>query len=137
MRPMSCLKYLLLVAVAESRPNILIMLADDLGIGDTSVRPFVGTGVKTPELEKMAERGTIMTNFHSAAPICTPARAAILTGIFPWRFGIAGVYDYGSHLVQSNLNDWLPQVVPTKYDLPFIWLNFSRATGNYFCDGIS
>lgn len=40
--------------------NILIILADDLGYGDTSVEPFVGAGIHTPELKKMASKGTIM-----------------------------------------------------------------------------
>ena len=61
-------------------PNILLILADDLGYGDLSVNPFNGHGIKTPELEKMAQSGLILTNFHVAAPVCTPSRASILTG---------------------------------------------------------
>ena len=55
-------------------PNIIVILADDLGYGDTSVSPFTGSGVKTPELEKMAAEGAILTNFHTAAATCTPSR---------------------------------------------------------------
>ena len=75
--------------------NILLILADDLGYGDTSVPPFIGSGISTPELKKMAAKGTIMTNFHTAAATCTPTRASILTGMYPWRLGIKGVYEYG------------------------------------------
>lgn len=89
--------------------NILILLADDLGYGDTSVAPFIGSGISTPELEAMAARGTIMTNFHTAAPVCTPTRASILTGMFPWRLGIKAVYEYGEK-GKSNRDDWLAQV---------------------------
>ena len=96
-----------------TRPNILLILADDLGYGDLSVNPFVGTGIQTPNLEKMAKNGLIMTNFHSAAPICSPSRASILTGLFPWRVGIAGVYEYGARSGGSNRNDWLNQM-PTS-----------------------
>lgn len=97
----------------SGRPvNILIMLADDLGYGDTSVYPFTGMGVITPELEKMASRGTIMTNFHTAAATCTPTRASILTGLYPWRMGIKAVYEYGLK-GKSNRDDWLPQIPTT------------------------
>jgi arylsulfatase A-like enzyme len=88
--------------------NILLILADDLGYGDTSVKPFIGSGIKTPELEKMAMKGTIMTDFHTAAAICTPTRASILTGLYPWRLGIKGVFEYG--LKSHNRDDWLPQI---------------------------
>jgi arylsulfatase A-like enzyme len=79
----------------ELRPNILVILADDLGYGDLSVYPFTGHGIKTPELEKMAHGGLVLTNFHDAAPICTPTRASILTGLFPWRLGIYSIYGTG------------------------------------------
>ncbi len=91
------------------RTNILMILADDLGYGDTSVYPFVGNGVATPNLEAMAARGTVMTNFHTAATVCTPTRASILTGMYPWRLGIKAVYEYGKK-GESNRDDWLPQV---------------------------
>jgi arylsulfatase A len=84
---------------------VLIILADDLGYGDTSVAPFMGSGIYTPELEKMASRGTVMSNFHAAAAVCTPTRASILTGMFPWRLGIKGVYEYGEK--HHNRDDWL------------------------------
>lgn len=91
--------------------NILLILADDLGYGDTSVSPFTGSGILTPNLEKMAARGTIMTNFHTAAATCTPTRASILTGMYPWRVGLKAVYEYGEKF-KSNRDDWLP-LVPT------------------------
>jgi len=72
-----------------------MILADDLGYGDLSVPPFTGHGIKTPELEAMALSSVVMTNFHVAAPICTPTRASILTGLFPWRVGIYSIYGSG------------------------------------------
>jgi arylsulfatase A len=98
---------------SQPRPNILLILVDDLGYGDLSVAPFTGTGIRSPELEKMAKNGAIMTNFHSAAPICSPSRASILTGLFSWRVGIAGVYEYGRHNGESNRNDWM-NLMPTS-----------------------
>jgi arylsulfatase A len=77
-------------------PNIILILADDLGYGDTSVYPFttslLGNMSITPELQKMANSGLKMTNFHVAAPICSPARASIMTGLFPWRLGVDFIY---------------------------------------------
>jgi arylsulfatase A-like enzyme len=92
--------------VPTKQPNILLMLADDLGYGDLSVPPFVGGKVHSPALEAMAREGAIMTNFHAAAPICSPSRASIMTGLFSWRVGIAGVYEYGKKDGKSNRNDW-------------------------------
>ena len=89
-------------------PNILLILADDLGYGDTGVPPFVGLGIKTPGLERMASKGTKLTNYHTAAATCTPTRASILTGMYPWRIGIKAVFEYGKPSGPSNRNDWLP-----------------------------
>ena len=89
-----------------------MILADDLGYGDTSVFPFTGTGILTPELEKMAANGVVITNFHSAASTCSPTRASILTGLYPWRVGMKAVFEYGKK-GGSNRDDWLPQL-PTS-----------------------
>lgn len=102
----------------KRKPNILLILADDLGYADTSVWPFTGSGILTPNLARMAQKGTIMTNFHTAAATCTPSRASILTGLFPWRLGIKGVFEYGAKdkpggNKTSNRDDWLPPL-PTS-----------------------
>ena len=56
---------ILLNATAQTKlPNIVLLLADDLGYGDTSVFPFVGTGIWTPELVKMASRGLVATKYY-------------------------------------------------------------------------
>jgi arylsulfatase A-like enzyme len=105
--------------------NILIILADDLGYGDTSVHPFIGTGILTPQLEKMASRGVVTENFHSAAATCTPTRASILTGLYPWRLGIKAVFEYGVK-GKSNRDDWLAQI-PTA---PMIFRDSKYKTGH-------
>ena len=92
----------------QSPPNILEILVDDLGYGDTGLEPFVGLGVSTPNLQRMAAKGTILTNYHTAAATCTPTRASILTGMYPWRIGIKAVFEYGKSNGLSNRNDWLP-----------------------------
>jgi len=107
--------------------NILLILADDLGFGDTSVAPFIGSGILTPNLQKMASKGAVLSNFHSAATTCTPSRAAILTGMYPWRLGIKAVFEYGAK-GNSNRDDWLLQV-------PTVPMVFSEANYNTFHSG--
>ena len=67
-------------------PNIIVILADDLGYGDVSVQ---GSGViQTPHIDRLAEEGLRMTSFYAAAPVCSPSRAGLLTGRYPLRSGI-------------------------------------------------
>ena len=82
-------------AFGKGRPNIIMILADDLGYGDLSVAPFLSqvmNGIKTPALEEMARNGVKMTNFHVASPVCSPSRASIMTGLFSWRLGVDFIY---------------------------------------------
>ncbi len=71
---------------AEARPNVLLILADDLGFGDLSC---YGSEIPTPHLDALAARGVRFTQFYSAAPVCSPSRAATLTGRYPVRAGVA------------------------------------------------
>lgn len=75
--------------------NVVFILADDLGYGDLGWAPFSSNEMKnlrTPNLQRMAKNGMILTNFHAASPICSPSRAAIMTGLFPWRMGVDFIY---------------------------------------------
>ena len=71
---------------AGKRPNIVVMLADDLGYGDLGC--FGGTRIRTPHLDRMAREGARLTNFFSSANVCTPSRAGLLTGRYPVRTGL-------------------------------------------------
>jgi arylsulfatase A-like enzyme len=71
-------------AAAEDRPNIVLILADDLGPGDLGC--CGGTIAKTPRIDQLASEGTRFTQYYSAAPICSPSRAGLLTGQFPSRW---------------------------------------------------
>ena len=85
----------ILSAKAENtRPNVIFMLADDLGYGDlSSYNPQANglapnnTPIRTPNLDLMARNGARLTDFHSAAPICSPSRRALLTARYPNRLG--------------------------------------------------
>jgi arylsulfatase A len=79
---------------APRSPNIIFMLADDLGYGDLSCyNPDAegnapnNTPIRTPNINRLAEEGVRLTDFHSAAPICSPSRRALLTARYPSRLG--------------------------------------------------
>ncbi|MCW5964857.1 MAG: sulfatase-like hydrolase/transferase [Bryobacterales bacterium] len=69
-----------------SRPNIILLLADDMGCHDPGC--FGGTAVNTPHLDALAASGAKLTSFYAASAVCTPSRAAILTGRYPLRHDI-------------------------------------------------
>ncbi len=85
-----------------ARPNIVFILADDLGYGDLGC--YGNTDNKTPHIDALAASGLRFTDFHSSGPMCTPTRVATLTGLYQQRFGtkfdgaISGVRDYDSGL---------------------------------------
>lgn len=72
-------------AATEHKPNILLIVADDLGYGDIGVHG--GKDVPTPNIDKLAASGVRCTSGYVAAPYCSPSRAAMLTGRAPTRFG--------------------------------------------------
>jgi len=76
----------LLPAAATARPNIVLLLADDLGYRDLGC--FGSTAVETPHLDRLAAEGLKLTDFYAASAVCTPTRASILTGRYPLRFDI-------------------------------------------------
>jgi len=75
-----------LAAVAADRPNIIFILADDLGAHD--LRCTGSTFYETPNLDRLAQRGTRFTQAYSASPLCSPTRSSILVGQYPARTGI-------------------------------------------------
>ena len=73
----------------NTQPNIVVILCDDLGYGDLS--SFGHPVINTPNLDKLAADGIKFTSFYSAAPVCSPSRAGLLTGRSPNK---AGIYDF-------------------------------------------
>lgn len=74
--------------LAENPPNIVLIFVDDLGYGDLSA--YGHPTIHTPRLDQMAQEGIKLTSFYAAASVCTPSRAALMTGRFPIRFGMPG-----------------------------------------------
>ncbi len=70
----------------NDRPNVIIIYTDDLGYGDLS--NYGNPTLHTPELDKMVTQGMKLSQFYVAAPVCTPSRAALLTGAYPKRVGL-------------------------------------------------
>ena len=70
-----------------AQPNVLVILADDLGWSDTSLYGTT-TYYQTPNVERLAKRGMTFTRAYSASPLCSPTRSALLTGLSPARTGI-------------------------------------------------
>lgn len=88
---------------AERRPNVVVLLADDLGSKDIGC---YGGPVKTPALDKLAAKGVRFTDFHAGAAICSPSRATLITGRQHLRTGIYGVLQdhmHNMHLLEREV----------------------------------
>lgn len=82
----------------KTLPNILIILADDLGYGDLGCQGALD--VKTPNIDRLASGGITFTQFYANSTVCSPSRAALLTGKYPDRVGVPGV------IRQNEENSW-------------------------------
>ncbi len=76
------------VAAPVAPPNIVLILADDLGYGDLGC--YGHAKFKTPHLDRLATEGARLTQFNTPAPFCAPTRASLLTGRYPFRHGLTG-----------------------------------------------
>lgn len=97
------LALLLAPAAAGDPPNVVLILADDLGYGD--VRPLdPDSGIPTPAFERLAAEGTSFTDAHSPSAVCTPTRYGLLTGTYCWRSRLkSGVLGgYGPPLLEPD-----------------------------------
>ena len=77
------------IAADAAKPNILVILCDDLGRGEYSA--FGTKDIRTPNIDRLCREGLIFDNFYANSCVCSPSRAALLTGCFPDRVGVPGV----------------------------------------------
>ena len=96
---------------AERRPNILFILVDDMGFGDLSV--MGNKKVQTPNLDRLAREGVLLTKFYDAAPICSSSRAGFLTGRFPADVGFVGITAARARNAEIGQVNWLDPKLPT------------------------
>src|SRR5437870_887695 len=97
-----------LVAAPARTPNIVFILCDDLGYGDLGC---YGSKIRTPNLDRLAAEGVRFTDFCSADPVCSPSRAALMTGRYPTRVGVPRVFfpqdPDGLNLDETTMADML------------------------------
>jgi arylsulfatase A len=74
----------------DRQPNFIVIFTDDLGYGDIGV--YGSDSIATPNIDRMAQEGAMFEQFYAASPVCTPSRAALLTGRYPIRQGIHHVF---------------------------------------------
>ncbi len=113
-------------ATPSARPNIVFIFADDWGWGDLS-----GHGhpwLKTPHLDRLAREGTDFRQFNVLNPVCSPSRAAAMTGRFPSRFGIHEHFAAPAQNAARKMPDWLDPRAPT---LPRFLRQAGYRTGHF------
>jgi arylsulfatase A-like enzyme len=97
---------------AERLPNVILIVADDLGYADVGV--YGAKGFETPNLDRIAREGRRFTDFHVAQAVCSASRAAIMTGCYPNRIGIEGAMEPWYKFGISDQELTLPQMFKQK-----------------------
>ena len=88
---------------AQEKPNIIFILADDLGYGDLSC--YGANDIQTPQIDKLAQEGIKFTRVYANSTVCSPSRASILTGNYPDLVGVPGVIRDMPDNTWGNLRD--------------------------------
>jgi uncharacterized sulfatase len=115
-----------LLAASPSRPNIVIILIDDLGWGDFSC--FGNRQAQTPNVDSLAAEGLRFSQFYVNAPICSPSRCALTTGQYPQRWRITSFLNHRADNERRGVANWLDPQAPT---LARILHHHGYATGHF------
>jgi len=99
--------FLHVLNAAETKPNFVILFADDLGYGDVG---YQGGDVPTPHIDSIAQNGVIMTDGYVTCPVCAPSRAGLLTGRYQQRFGFWD--NIGPYRISKEIEPGIPTDVP-------------------------
>jgi arylsulfatase A len=92
---------------AESRPNIVFILVDDMGYADIGC--MGAKDIRTPNIDRLAAEGVKFTDFYANAPVCTPTRAGFMTGRWQQRFGLEFAFGYQVEQSRRVGNQWVPE----------------------------
>ncbi|MFI5377704.1 MAG: sulfatase-like hydrolase/transferase [Tepidisphaerales bacterium] len=96
--------------IRKDAPNIVVILADDLGYGDVGYLPNGSKDVKTPNIDALAASGAWFSAGYVCSPVCSPSRAGLLTGMYPQRYG----FEFNvAHMKDTSAMPGLPADVPT------------------------
>jgi arylsulfatase A-like enzyme len=112
--------------VPDKCPNVLIILTDDMGHSDVGC--FGGNFVPTPNINRIAENGRKFTQYYSAAPICSPSRTGLLTGMNPARWNFSTFLDTKKHNQNAEQADFLDPSAPS---IARFFKNAGYATGHF------
>ncbi|MBO9152213.1 sulfatase [Chitinophaga sp. GCM10012297] len=110
----------------DDKPNIIFILTDDMGFSDIGC--FGGQFVPTPNIDRIAKNGRKFTQYYSAAPICSPSRAGLLTGMYPGRWNFATYLDNKKHNRNAQQADFLDPSAPS---IARFFKNAGYATGHF------
>ena len=110
----------------SERPNILFVLVDDMGFADLSI--MGNRKIATPNLDRLARQGVLMTSFYDAAPICSPSRAGFFTGRYPAEVGFVTFINDRTANAARGQSDWLDPALP---NVARLLKNAGYATGHF------
>src|SRR5215208_1216878 len=103
----------MLVAQTTSRPNVVLIMTDDVGYGDFGV--YGAPDIRTPNIDRLAREGVRFTDFYANAPTCTPTRAGLISGRYQQRYALerplSGVTTVDSSLGLPVTGRSLPQLL--------------------------
>ena len=94
---------------SAKHPNVVLILTDDQGYADVGC--FGAHGFQTPNLDRMAREGTRFSDFYVASSVCSPSRAALMTGCYPQRIGLPVVLEADSEIGLSGQEETIPQLL--------------------------
>src|SRR5256885_12984973 len=100
-----------MIGASNARPNIIFILADDLGPGDIGC--YGGTLVKTPNIDRLAKEGIRFGQYYVASPVCSPSRCALITGQFPARWQITSYLAEKKRNLGAEMADFLDPKAPS------------------------